>query len=241
MSLVSVAFGGLGPLLAVGPVAAQRHQLVVVVARLGLGENRIQQPVDRQVGIAADGRGEMAVALAGQGVVAFFLGAVDRPLQRAEHGEVDGMLLGPSHGGGQQLLQLEAALQAVGLVAQFGHELLEQLDFRRAGRLVDAAEEVEPAVAERFGHGLVGGQHELLDDLVALGVFDHVGPRHAALLVQFHLDLGHGQFERTVGQPPLAEGHGQGVHAAQQAADLAAELALRRGIAGSARNSSTCS
>ena len=119
-------------------------------------------------------------------------------------------------------MQLEAALQAVGLVAQLGHELLEQLDFRRAGRLVDAVEEVQPAVAERFGHGLVGGQHELLDDLVALGVFDHVGPDHAALLVQFHLDLGHGQFEGAVGQAALAEGHGQRVHAAQQAADLAA-------------------
>ena len=89
------------------------------------------------------------------------------------------------------------------------------LEFLRAGRLVDAAEEVQPAVAERLGHGLVGGQHELLDDLVALGVLDHVGPGHAALLVEFHLDLGHVQFQRAVGQPPLAEGHGQRVHPAR--------------------------
>ena len=71
----------------------------------------------------------MAVAFAGQGVVAFFHRAVDRPLQRAQHGEMDGVLLGPARGGGQQLLQLEAALQAVGLVAQLGDELGQRSSF----------------------------------------------------------------------------------------------------------------
>ena len=166
----------------------------------------------------------MAVALAGQGVMALLHRAVDRPLQRAQHGEMHGVLLGPAYGGGQQLLQLEAALQAAGLVAQFGHELVQRLELLRAGRLVDAAEEVQPAIANRLGHRLVGRQHELLDDLMAFGVLDDVGPGHAALLVEIDFHFGHGQFERAVGQPAFAHGHGQRVHPAEQVADLAAQL-----------------
>ena len=203
--------------------------------RLAPGEDRLDQPVYRQIGIAANRRGEVAIAIAGQRIVAFFLRAVDGPLQRPQHGEVDGVLLRPAHGRGQQLLQGEAAFETLRLVAQFGHELGQHAQLFRAGRLVNAAEEVQPVVAKRFGHRLVGRQHELLDDLVALGVLDHMGARHAALLVEFHLDLGHVQFERAVGQPPLAENHGQGVHAAQQLAHLAAQLAAR-GLAVLAEN-----
>ena len=73
-------------------------------------------------GIAANRRREVAIALAGQRVVAFLFGAVDGPLQAAEHGVVDGVLLRLAGHFGQQSLQLEAAFQAFDLDAQSGDE-----------------------------------------------------------------------------------------------------------------------
>ena len=50
--------------------------------------------MDLQVGIAADRRGEVAVVLAGQGVVPFGLGCVGRLFQAAQQPVVDRVFLG---------------------------------------------------------------------------------------------------------------------------------------------------
>ena len=188
----------------------------------------------------------MAVAIAGQGVVAFFLRAVDRPLQRAQHGKMHGVLLGPAHGGGQQLLQLEAALQAVGLVAQLGHELGAAIwifcglgDWWMRRRKCSPRSRSVSATAS-----LAASMNSSM--IWWLSVFSTTwAPVTRPVLVEFHFDLGHVQFERPVGQPPLAERHGQRVHPAQQVADLAAQLAAARprGLRGThrlARRSAAC-
>ena len=179
-----------------------------------------------RVGIAADGRREVAIAIAGQGVVALFLGTVNGPLHRPQHGVVHRMLLGKRGHRVEQLLQLEAVVQAAHGQAQLADELVQGAKLVRAGRFVDPPQERQALVAEQFGHRLVGRQHELFDHLVALGVFDHVGPGHAAVGVQIDLDLRHRQHQRAMPDAAAAEEHRQLVHAAQQAVDLGPELLL---------------
>ena len=91
------------------------------------------------------------------------------------------MLLGPADDRLEQLLQLEAVVQAVDRQPQFADEFGEGLELVRAGRFVDAAEERHALRAEQLGHRFVGGEHELLDHLVALGVLHDVRPGDAAL------------------------------------------------------------
>ncbi len=81
---------------------------------------------------------------------------------------------------------------------------------------MNAAEEQDVLLRQLLGHGLVGGQHELLDDLVALVVFDHLGPLHFAFVVEFQLDFGEHEFQGPIGQATVAENHGQFMHAPQQ-------------------------
>ena len=44
------------------------------------------------------------------------------------------------------------------------------LHLARIGAAVDAPQEDQAGVGQLFGHRLVGGEHELFDDLMALGV-----------------------------------------------------------------------
>ena len=121
----------------------------------------------------------------------------------------------------EQLLQLEAAFEALGLEAQLADELGQRLQLsRRRGRRGRGGGTCQPVGREQLGHRLVGRQHELLDDLMALGVLGHVGAGHAAVVVEIDLHLGHGQFERAALEPALAEDHRQLVHPPQQGVDL---------------------
>ena len=134
--------------------------------------------MDREVRIAANRRREVAVAVAGQGVVAFFLGAVDGPLHRAERGVVDGMFARVALHGVEQLLQLEAVFQVLDFVAQLADELGEQLlHLPRVGAAMHAAQENPAGVVELLGHRFVRREHELFDDLMAFGVLDRDGRR----------------------------------------------------------------
>ncbi len=156
-------------------------------SRRAAGENIVQEAVDGQVGITADRGGEVAIAIAGQGVVAVFIRSIDGALQRPQHGEVDRPLFRPARRPGQELLQLEAALQVCGGKAEFANEVAQGADLRFAGRLVDAAEERNLLREEHPRRRLVGREHELLDDLVALGVLDHPRADHPAGVVQIDL------------------------------------------------------
>ena len=50
---------------------------------------------------------------------------------------------------------------------------------------MDPAQERRPNVMQMLGDRLVGGQHELFDDLVADIIFQEVGAANAALFVEF--------------------------------------------------------
>ncbi len=81
-------FGLFGALLALRAVIAQRGQFLQMLFGFPFGQQGVQQAVDGQVRVAADGGGKVAVAVAGQCIMAFLLWAVDRLLHAAEHGVV---------------------------------------------------------------------------------------------------------------------------------------------------------
>ena len=74
-------------------------------------------------------------------------------------------------------MQGKAALQVFGLEAQFAHKVGEGLELAGIGGTVNAAQEMQPLVGKHLGDRFVGGEHELLDDLVAFGVLPRDGPR----------------------------------------------------------------
>ena len=184
--------------------------------------------MDRQVGIAADRRGEMAIALAGQGVMPIFLRTVDGPLQRSQHRIVHRVLGRLAGDGVQQPLQLEPAFQAVGLQAQAGDEFGQGLQLARVGGLMDAAQKMQIVLVQQLGHRFVGRQHELFDDLMALGVFDQVGAADLPIAIQIDLHLAHRQLQRPAREPPLAQDHRQLVHPGQQRKHLGRQLRRAR-------------
>ena len=89
---------------------------------------------------------------------------------------------------------------------------VKRLELARVGRLVDAAQEMELGLGQRLGHGLVGREHELFDDLMALRVHHHVGAGHAALASRSTFTSCMRQFQRTAAMRRCAQDHGQFVH-----------------------------
>ena len=86
LDLDQLALGGLGPALGPRAVLGQDDQLVDVALGLLAVEDRGELAVDLEVGIAADRRGEVAVVLAGQGVVALRARACRPPASGSARG-----------------------------------------------------------------------------------------------------------------------------------------------------------
>ena len=105
--------------------------------------------VDLEVGIAADRRGEVAVILAGQGVMPLGLGGVVRLLEAAQEGVMDGVGLGPLGRLGQDALELEAALGRVDRDPKAAGELAELAELARLGVGVDPAGGIRRASRSR--------------------------------------------------------------------------------------------
>ena len=101
-------------------------------------------------------------------------------------------------------------------VAEPGDELLELLHLQQVGLLVNAIQPGAAALFEVVGHGLVGQQHELLDDPVrdvALGdddVLDTAG------LVHQHFGLRQVEVDGPSAPPPAVEDPEQVVHPVEQ-------------------------
>ena len=166
----------------------------------------------------------MAVAVAGQRVVAVFLRPIDGPREAAKHGVVHGMLLGTSPRHVEQPLEFEAAFQRVDLEPQLRDELRQLPQLAQIGGRMDPPQKPGACRSQHPGHGLVGGEHELFDDLVALRVFHHMCAAHAAVAIEIDLHLGHREFERPAGHPPAAKHPRQIPHAAEQRPHLASHL-----------------
>ena len=121
----------------------QDGQLVEVALGLLARDHGGELAVDLEVGIAADRRGEVAVVLARQGVMAFGLGGVVRLLEAPQEAVMDGVRLGLVGGLGEHALKLEPALGLVDLEPEAPGELGELQELARLGVGVAAAQEAD--------------------------------------------------------------------------------------------------
>ena len=92
--------------------------------------------------------------------------------------------------------------------------------FRGSGLPWTRRRKMQAGVGQLLGHRLVGGEHELFDDLMALGVLREVGAGDAAVGVEVDLHLGHRQLERAALEAARAQHHRQLVHPAEQRVDF---------------------
>src|SRR5690606_27280746 len=94
----------------------------------------------------------------------------------------------------------------------------------RIGRPVNAAEEDQFVIEQLLGDRLVGGEHELLDDLMALGVDLQMSADDAALFVEIDLKLRTIQLQGAPAETPFAERHRKGEHPLEETVDLGGEV-----------------
>ena len=141
--LVDVAFAVVRRLFAVGGLVRGflAHRLVRGGEFLA-GERLLQHPVRDQVGIAADGRGEVQVELGLQAVVADALVRVAGARQRAQQQHRQHALLGVVLRAAQHDLELRGVLGLGGVdaVAERTRERREHAQLVRVGVLVDAVD-----------------------------------------------------------------------------------------------------
>ena len=172
---------------------------------LVLNEIMLQHAVDDEVGVAADGRGEVAVILFIEPVVPVGRVAVNGFLQAAQELGPKGVALGML---GQNLQEL-GDFFAVRKVAHDDFERAEEFtEFAEpfgVGIVVNAVERGEFLQARQAGHGLVGGEHELFDELVTFVVLDFFKAIGVAVLVHKDFGLGHVEIEAAVGHTVAAE------------------------------------
>jgi hypothetical protein len=155
----------------------------------------LEQPVDHQVGVAADGRGEVQVVRRGQAEVADVLGRVDGLHHRAQEQVVERALLGAAG----DLLEQGVEALAGDLLAGLEREAVGARQHQEVGELVLVGLGVDPVHGgqrpggEVPGHRLVRREHELLDDAVGDVALALLQPHRPVLLVED--DPGLGQVE----------------------------------------------
>ena len=122
--------------------------------------------MDDQIRIAPDRRREVRVAGRREAEVAQVFRRVARLLHRPQHQHRDRLFFGLSVDLLEQLLEM-ARPQRVGrsgqAVAEPRNEFLELRDLEDVGLFVDAVERRRLLRLEERRHGLVGEEHELLD------------------------------------------------------------------------------
>ena len=161
-----------------------------------------QRAVDDEVGIAADRRGEVAVARQVEAEVPEVLRRVVGLGHRAQHAHVDHLgVLGAGDAveqavelGGLQHLALGQG-QADGL-----DDLAQRLELLRARLLVDAVEQMDALRLQRLGGGDVGEDHEVLDHAVGVEAVAEGDREHLALVGEDDPPLGQVEVQRLRGR-----------------------------------------
>ncbi len=194
--------------------------LVLVAVDAGAAvEVAFQQAVDHEVGVAADGGGEVGVEGECQAVVADVVGAVVGFGHGADGDGVDHVLLAAAGD------VLEEAVVAVGqgfaagglhAEAQFGDKLDEGVQLLGVGFVVDAVDEGFGGVlvfrfAYVFGDGAVGQEHEFLDEPVGLLAFFDVDADGLGVFVELEFHLLGLEVDGAGFEACLAEARGEGV------------------------------
>ena len=178
-----------------GLLAGALGELIVLPVdpvRRGPQQHLAQNTVDGQVGVTADGAGEVGIVPQDQAVMPQRLGRIARLLHAAQdagvHRRLDGLPAGGVQQGGQFQLGgdgvLELGVQPAG--QQRGREFFHLLGI---GRFMHAVDERHLVGAARVGRALVGQQHEFLDHALrrAAPALDDV--HTAAVLVNDQLGL----------------------------------------------------
>ncbi|MPL88767.1 hypothetical protein SDC9_34794 [bioreactor metagenome] len=222
--LAADAVAQIGGKIAVGGVALGRHR-----AALGLGDvlcrllERVdvggaepvlapavaedQRTVHDQVGIAADGRGEMRVRAQRQPEVAEVMRRVIGLRHRPQRRDVDELVELAALGLRQQPVQMRG-LQHLALgqrKARGLRHLAQGLDLVRARLLVHAVEQRPAQPFELLGRRDVRKHHEFLDQPVRVEPFLEPHRGDLAILADHDLPLGQVEVERLARRPRLRQ------------------------------------
>ena len=204
-----------GDLLALARVLCPLREQLRRHLGVPLLQPRRELAVEREVGIAADGRGEVGVVALGEAEVADRGRVVDRALHRPQDHHRDRRVERVALDGGEELRHHLLVAEVAGLDAD-GLELRAQhQQLLRVRRLVEAREDPDPARPELLGDGLVRGDHALLDHLVRLVVGAGGDALELAVAVERDLRLGDLDVERAGGEAARAQLHrerGDGAH-----------------------------
>ena len=176
------------------------------------GEVGVEEAVDGEVGVTADRAGEVAVVLARQRVVADLFGGVLGAGEALEDGEVDREGLGLALDGGEEGLQRLAVHVLGELVAGDFDEVAEALGAGGLGLGVGSAEEGDVGVVEEARDGLVGFDHEHLDERVGEAGVLGLGADDFAFLVELELHDGKVEDDLPLLVAALLEALGEVVH-----------------------------
>ena len=178
-----------------------------------------EDAVDHQVGIAADGRGEVAVKFCRQTEVPQILRVVPGLPQAAQHHHVDGGGLRGVPGLLQHLLEGEVVGLAQ-VVAQGGEHAPQGGDLVLRGLFVDPVHRRGVKLEEVLGHALVGREHKRLNEGLGDPRLPDLDVHRVPLPVTDHTALPALQIQRAPEPAALLQSGGQGRHVPEHGQDV---------------------
>ncbi len=197
--------------------------------------DRAQEPMHDEVGVPPDGRGEVGVRGHRESEVARVDGVVAGLRHGPQHQERDGARDGRAGHAIDELLEVPgphgAGRRAEG-VAERRDEGLEDLDLRRIGGLVDAVDRGHLPPLQFRRDGLVGEQHELLDEAVRVVALGRGDGLDLPFLVQPDLGLGQVEVDRSPAPAAVTKPLEQAVHVPQHRDDLRLDRPVQRRLPG---------
>ena len=213
------AFGACGGLFHGGAMVAQ---FFVLVGLGGAPSGFVagEEAVHHQVGITADGRGEMGVIVKRQAVVPDVMDGVAGFLHGAERYRLDEVLLFLARHVAEQAVErarhFGLASPRAYLVAEAGDELVQVFQLHRVGQVVDTVGEyfrllVFGHFADVFRHGAVCQQHEFLYQLVGFFRLFEVHAQRLAFFVDFEFHFHAVEVDGACCHAPCAELLGEAV------------------------------
>ena len=175
----------------------------ILVVRLVSGFATVQiteqQPVNHQIGIAADRRREMRVERERESVMSDIVGGIDSLRHTLDGKHRDCILFGASLHLCQNLVERlsdEFLVVHIDGIAKLADELLERVQLLQIGFVVDTIDESLWRVAlvllltDESGYALVGEEHKLLHEPIRLLGLLEINADRLALLVDFKFDFG---------------------------------------------------
>ena len=93
---------------------------------------------------------------------------------------------------------------------------------------MDSPHEEEFLIGKPTCDRFVCGQHELFDHLMAFGVLHGMSAADFSIVVQIDFDFGQNQVDRSSRHASFSQGHGQGVHVADDPKHIRSEFLFPR-------------